>query len=102
MKIFSFFIATQGRMPYVFSMVTSSILALTETLKNTPALALTDAQVAALAALATQIEFAIQDRQAEIDGALAQVEQFEADEFRAMAFASDRMTFSGPFFDLAK
>ena len=89
-------------MRYILGMVTSSILALTETLKNTPALALTDAQMAALAALATQIEFAIQDRQAEIDGALAQVEEFEADEFRKMDFESDRITFSGSFFDLAK
>jgi len=89
-------------MPYVFSMVTSSILALTETIKDTASLALTDAQVSALQELSGHIEWILQDRALEIQDADRQVENFEADEFRAMAFASDRITFSGPFFDLAK
>jgi hypothetical protein len=89
-------------MPYIFSMVTSSILTLTETLKNTPALALTPAQVTALKELSGHIEWVLQDRALEMQDADRQVEEFESDEFRAMAFASDRITFSGPFFDLAK
>jgi len=101
-EIFSFFIATQGYIPYIPSMVTSSILALTETIKDTASLALTDAQVAALQELSAHIEWILQDRALEIQDADRQVENFEADEFRKMDFESDRITFSGPFFDLAK
>jgi hypothetical protein len=93
MEIFSFFIATQGRVPYIPSMVTSSILALTETIKDTASLALTDAQVAALQELSAHIEWILKDRALEIQDADRQVENFEADEFRAMAFASDREDF---------
>ncbi len=74
-------------MRYILGMVTSSILALTETLKNTPALALTPAQVAALEALSAQIEWALQDRAAEAQDAQdadQQVEDFEMNEFLAL------------------
>jgi len=54
---------------------------------------LTNAQLAALASLAQQIEWTLQERQHAVDAELAQVEEFEADEFRAMAFASDREDF---------
>ena len=74
-------------------MVTSSILALTETIKDTASLALTDAQVAALQELSAHIEWILKDRELEIQDADRQVENFEADEFRAMAFASDREDF---------
>ena len=74
-------------------MVTSSILALTETIKDTASLALTDAQVAALQELSAHIEWILKDRALEIQDADRQVENFEADEFRAMAFASDREDF---------
>ena len=78
-------------MGYILGMVTTPyILALTEALKTTPALTLTDAQLAALASLATQIEFAIQDRQSEVDEELAQVERFEQDEFVALDAECDR------------
>jgi hypothetical protein len=62
-------------MPYIFSMVTSSILALTETIKNTASLALTDAQVAALQELSSHIEWILQDRALEIQDADRQVEE---------------------------
>jgi len=74
-------------------MVTSSILALTETIKDTASLALTDAQVAALQDLSAHIEWILTDRELEMQDADRQVEEFEADEFRAMAFASDREDF---------
>jgi hypothetical protein len=84
-ELFLIFIALFSGMGYILGMVTTPyILALTEALKTTPALTLTDAQLAALASLATQIEFAIQDRQAEVDEELAQVERFEQDEFIAL------------------
>lgn len=54
---------------------------------------LTNAQLAALASLAAQIEWTLQDRQRAVDAELAQVEEFEQDEFRALAFASDREDF---------
>ena len=89
-------------MRYILGMVTSSILALTETIKDTASLALTDVQVAALQELSAHIEWIIQDRALEIQDADRQVENFEADEFRKMDFESDRITFSGPFFDIGK
>ena len=89
-------------MRYILGMVTSSILALTETIKDTASLALTDAQVAALQELSAHIEWILKDRELEMQDADRQVEEFEADEFRRMDFESDRITFSGPFFDLAK
>ena len=66
------------------------ILALVAAIKETPALALTNDQLAALASLATQIEFTLQDRQAEVDEELAQVERFEQDEFIALDDECDR------------
>ena len=66
------------------------ILALVAAIKETPALALTNDQLAALASLATQIEFTLQDRQAEVDEELAQVERFEQDEFVALDAECDR------------
>ena len=54
---------------------------------------LTNAQLAALASLAQQIEWTLQERQHAVDAELAQVEEFEANEFRAIAFASDREDF---------
>ena len=66
------------------------ILALVAAIKETPASALTNAQLAALASLATQIEFTLQDRQAEVDEELAQVERFEQDEFIALDAECDR------------
>jgi hypothetical protein len=65
-------------------MVTDSILTLTESLKNTPALALTPAQVTALEALSAQIEWALQERAVETQDADQQVEDFEMNEFLAL------------------
>jgi hypothetical protein len=91
MEIFSFFIAPFSRMRYILGMVNSAhILALVAAIKETPASALTNAQLAALASLATQIEFTLQDRQAEVDEELAQVERFEQDEFIALDAQCDR------------
>jgi hypothetical protein len=78
-------------------MAPAFLTSVSESVKELDPASLTNAQLAALAALAQQIEWTLQEREiaaqreaAEFD---AMVEEFEADEFRALAFASDREDF---------
>jgi hypothetical protein len=66
---------------------------MTDLVKEMNPESLSNAQLAALASLAQQIEWTLQERQRAVDAELAQVEEFEANEFRALAFASDREDF---------
>jgi hypothetical protein len=94
--VFIFSLVCLFELSYILAMVTSSILSLTAELNAQDARTLTREQVAALAALAQQIEWALQEREAAAQDQAefeAQVAQFEADEFRALASASDREDF---------
>lgn len=74
-------------------MTANYINTMTDLVKEMNPESLSNAQLAALASLAQQIEWTLQERQRAVDAELAMVEAFEADEFRAMAFASDREDF---------
>ena len=74
-------------------MTANYINTMTDLVKEMNPESLSNAQLAALASLAQQIEWTLQERQRAVDAELAQVEEFEANEFRALAFASDREDF---------
>ena len=78
-------------------MTATHINSISESLKELDPASLSNAQLAALAALAAQIEWTLQEREIAAQREAAEfdhcVEEFEANEFRAMAFASDREDF---------
>ena len=79
--VFIFSLVCLLGMGYILAMVTSSILSLTAKLNAQDACTLTREQAAALAALAQQIEWALQEREAAAQDEAefkAQVAQFEA------------------------
>lgn len=80
-------------MMFIGSVTANYISNVTALVKEMNPESLTNAQLAALASLSAQIEWILQDRQRAVDAELAQVEEFERDEFRALAFASDREDF---------
>ena len=80
-------------MMFIGSVTANYISNVTALVKEMNPESLTNAQLAALASLSAQIEWTLQDRQRAVDAELAQVEEFEQDEFRALAFASDREDF---------
>ena len=88
-----FSLAIKSKMMFIGSVTANYISNVTALVKEMNPESLTNAQLAALASLSAQIEWTLQDRQRAVDAELAQVEEFERDEFRALAFASDREDF---------
>jgi hypothetical protein len=78
-------------------MAPAFLTSVSESVKELDPASLTNAQLAALAALAQQVEWTLQEREIAAQREAAEfdqcVEEFEADEFRALAFASDREDF---------